>query len=102
MGFTDDTPLYALSVGQFKALVMGLGLQAQAAPEPEPEEPSEGREYVYGIQGIMALFKVSRTTAQKYKDTFLAPAVSQRGRTIMVDKHLAEECFMKRKDDGDL
>lgn len=63
---------------------------AEAAPRPK--EPP----YVHGIKGIMELFGVSETVAKGYKATFLAPAISQRGRSFTVDVAMARELF----DDG--
>jgi len=53
--------------------------------------------YIYGLRGIQKLFGVSHVTAQHYKDTFLAPAVRQRGRTIIVDADLAVTLFEENK-----
>ncbi|RGU34490.1 DUF3853 family protein, partial [Alistipes indistinctus] len=39
------------------------------------------------------LFGVSHATAQRYKDTFLKPAVRQNGRKIVVDVAKALELF---------
>ena len=64
---------------------------------PPPPKPSPKR-LVYGLRGISELFNVSLVTAQKYKNTFLAPAVSQRGRKIAVDADLALELFNNQKD----
>lgn len=55
--------------------------------------PTGSTEYVYGISGIRRLFNVSHTTAQRYKNTFLAPAISQRGRTIAVNAAYARQLF---------
>lgn len=52
--------------------------------------------YVYGLQGICDLFGVCKTTAMLYKNTFLAPAVSQRGRTIVVDADKALQLFARQ------
>lgn len=56
--------------------------------------PKEERTaYVYGLKGIKALFGVSHTTAQRYKNTFLAPAVTQRGKKLVVDVAKAMDLF---------
>lgn len=55
--------------------------------------------FVYGLKGIETLFQVSHATAQRYKDTFLAPAVRQRGRKIIVDAKLALDLFDKRQSE---
>lgn len=48
---------------------------------------------VYGLRGIRDLFNVSHATAQRYKNTFLQPAISQRGRKITVDVDMARRLF---------
>lgn len=53
---------------------------------------------IYGIKGIEKLFSVSHKTAQKYKDTFLKPAVMQNGRKIVVDADLAMDLFKKHQE----
>lgn len=58
-----------------------------------PEQPTAARRFVRGLRGIAELFNVSHTTAQIYKDSFLRPAVIQRGRIIMIDAEKAIELF---------
>lgn len=38
-----------------------------------------------GLSGIMELFNVSKSTAWKYKNTWLGPAITQKGRLIFID-----------------
>lgn len=52
---------------------------------------------VYGLKGIRELFGVSTTTAQKYKKTWLQPAVIQRGQKIIIDVAKALELFEHKK-----
>lgn len=86
---TGETPIAALTVSQFVAL-----LEQGKSPEPAPAPPADYTQgYVYGLKGIRQLFGVSHATAQRYKDSFLKPAVSQRGRKIVVDKAKALELF---------
>ncbi|KXB75077.1 hypothetical protein HMPREF1860_01906 [Prevotella amnii] len=90
--------LFAMTEQQIETLaqrVATLVLQKDGLSACEHEKSR--REFVYGIQGIASLFKVSRQTAQIYKNTWLKPAVSQRGRTIKVDKELALELFDKKQ-----
>ena len=61
-----------------------------------PKEEST-TEYCYGLRGIAELFGVSHVTAQQYKNTFLQPAISQRGRKIMVDVALARQLYAQNK-----
>lgn len=41
--------------------------------------------FVYGLQGIMDLFGVSKSTAYKYKNGLLKDAITQNGDIILVD-----------------
>lgn len=52
---------------------------------------SENQNFVYGLSGIMELFKCSKSKAQKLKRTTLAPAILQDGRKIMINKAEALE-----------
>lgn len=87
-GISLNAPLYSLNVEQYIFL-------NQYIKEHGPQPQQEDKEYVYGLRGIQKLFDVSHKTAQRYKDTFLAPAVMQNGRKIMVDKRMALELWMK-------
>ena len=44
------------------------------------------------------MFSFSHLTAQRYKDTFLAPACMQQGRKIVIDVEMAVELFKTHKD----
>ena len=85
MKVTQDTPLTSLTVGQLKTYLKGE--ESTSTPNEQP------RRFVYGLRGIRQLFGVSHVTAQRYKDSFLAPAVSQRGRIIVVDADKAIRLF---------
>lgn len=89
MEITETTPVAMLTVGQLRDF---LGIAKQ---DDRPREPpkNEEKRLVYGLQGIQRLFNVSHVTAQRYKDTFLAPAVSQQGRKIVVDVEKALQLF---------
>lgn len=88
---TKETPIAMLTVGQLQEV---LGLKKEA-PEPVVYEP---KKYVYGLKGIRDLFNVSHVTAQRYKDTILADAVSQQGRVIVVDVEKAMRLFKESKN----
>lgn len=88
----ENTPIAALSVGQFFNL-MGQHLPARAGIPEEIQTADFSKGYVYGLKGIRQLFGVSHATAQHYKDTFLKPAVRQRGRKIVIDVVKAMELF---------
>lgn len=65
-------------------------------PDGEAAVESPAKEFVYGLRGIANLFNVSLPMAQQYKNTFLAPAVMQRGRKLITDKWLAIELYKNR------
>lgn len=100
---TNNTPLAVLTVGQFLDVVVSALAKAKLpatdkAAETEDTEVYTSDRYAYGISGIAELFGVSLATAQRYKDTFLAPAITQRGRHIMTDKKMAMELFDTRNN----
>ena len=49
--------------------------------------------HVSGLEGVMMIFNVSKATASRYVNTFLAPAVSRQGNIIFVDVIKALKCF---------
>lgn len=87
-----------LSIDELKQIAREVAMRiiAEESPSPDPPPPATKR-YVYGLRGISDLFNVSLVTAQKYKNTFLAPAISQRGRKITVDVDLALELFKENQ-----
>lgn len=86
---SKTTPLAMLTVGDLQEI---FGLNS----EPEKPVPAEQKRYVYGLRGIRELFGVSHVTAQRYKDTIIADAVSQQGRVIVTDAEKALELFKKK------
>ena len=87
MNYDDNTPIVMLTVGQLKDILNEI-LKCKVSDVINTE-----KKYVYGLRGIRVLFNVSHATAQRYKDTFLQPAVSQNGRKLVVDAELAIELF---------
>ncbi|MDR2890794.1 MAG: DUF3853 family protein [Alistipes sp.] len=87
-----NTPIVTLTADQLTELVRAA--LAPTVPMPTREERPARRE-VHGIKGIRTLFGVSHTTACAWKSGFLAPAVRQCGRTIVVDADFALELFAK-------
>ena len=86
LGLDYNAPLYSLTVGQYIEMQTALG--ELSAP------PQQGEKfYIYGLRGIMQLFRVSHTTAQLWKNTWLRPACEQLGKTIMIDRDKAIELF---------
>lgn len=58
------------------------------------------RRLLKGIKGIAKEFGVSESTAQKWKSSWLAPAVSQRCRTIRTDADLAHQLYEEQYMEG--
>lgn len=88
------TQVIVMTAGQLRELATEIAREAVAALSAQPAPRAEARrEYVYGIRGIRNLFDVSHSTAQHYKNTFLRPAVTQRGRKIAVDVEMARRLF---------
>jgi len=89
-------PLISLTAGEFAQVLQGAMQPATPTPEstdtPSGNSPAAAR-YVYGIAGIAQLFGVSKPTAQRYKATFLQPAIMQCGRKIVTDAAKATELF---------
>lgn len=52
---------------------------------------------VRGLRGIMDLFGVSKSVAQQFKNTWLAPAVMQVGRVILTDVKQAQNLYRNYK-----
>lgn len=64
-----------------KALVNGVSKKGKFPP------------ILFGLEGIMNLFNVSKSTAMRYKNGFLKPAVTQHGTRIIIDTKKALKCF---------
>lgn len=93
--FNPDTQQVTITLDQLAALLEAR-LKTIGAAVSTPEASPRQR-YVYGLKGIMNLFKVSNMTAQRYKKTIIREAVSQNGRVIVVDADKALELFKERK-----
>ncbi|MBR1433838.1 MAG: DUF3853 family protein, partial [Bacteroidales bacterium] len=70
-------------------------------PAPEPEKKKDGPTFtgrlLYGIKGIEDHFDVCHKTAWEWKESWLKPAVKQRGRKIIVDLAYAMKLFSFRE-----
>lgn len=85
----DDTPLYKLTVGEFKNLCSSL--------LPKSKE-AEDDEIVYGLEGIAKIFGVSKNQAYRMKKSGkLDGAIKQEGQVIITYKKKALELFGNRK-----
>ncbi len=98
----DSTPIAMLTLGQLKEVLRGIMPQPTAPADCQPQEEEavehfNAEDYIFGLDGIRHFFGVSHTTAQRYKDGVLAPAVTQYGRKIMVNKRLAVELMNEYK-----
>lgn len=90
---SDTTPIAMMTAGQLRDF-LGLNVPSSGNGREQTErEQPQAKRYVYGLKGIKELFHVSHVTAQRYKNTFLAPAVTQQGRKIMVDAEKALQLF---------
>ena len=61
-------------------------------------EQRELPKHVHGLQGIADLFGVSKVTAQKYKNTWLAGAVSQNGKVLLTNTETALKLFAENNE----
>ena len=93
----NDTFIVQLTVGELieilkEAFPMLEQNLVQNDKKPVNDQPFSGR-LVYGIRGIQELFNVSHKTACEWKSTWLAPAVKQCGRKIVIDADYAMKLF---------
>lgn len=88
---SKDTPIWQLTVQEF------LELQQEALkPQTVIQQPE--KRLVHGLEGIAQLFGCSRTTASEIKKSgVIDDAITQVGRTIVVDADLALQLAKKRK-----
>lgn len=85
----DQLQEFAASVA--RETIAAIKSNPRVITEPEPE-------YRYGLRAIREMFGVCHTTAQRYKDTFLAPAIDQRGRKIRVNVALAQQLYSENQN----
>lgn len=71
---------------------MGRHLKAKVAKTTRLTE-KKFDPLVYGLQGIMDLFHVSKATASRYKNTLLKDACEQQGMIIVTDVRKALRAF---------
>lgn len=94
----EETQVAIMTAAQLKEFAAEVVRATLAERDAGPTPKKAGKSYVYGMRGISELFNVSLVTAQKYKNTFLAPAISQRGRKIVTDVAKAMELFNARQE----
>lgn len=82
-----NTPLSFLTVGEF--------LELLKSKEPQQEsQVNETTEYEYGLTGLANVLGCSKATAWKVKKSgVLDEAITQRGRKIIINKHLAVKLY---------
>ena len=96
--YDDSTPLAMLTVGTFRKIIREE-YQTQSSEPKSASDFNPSHRMVYGLKGIRDLFGCSHVTAQRYKDSFLQPAIKQKGRKIVVDAELALELFNQREEE---
>ncbi len=87
---SDDTRLIDLTVGELKEL---FGIVSKGVPGGFLGLMGAKKRYVYGIKGIKELFHCSDASARRFKSGVIKKAVSQHGRTIVIDVDLALKLF---------
>ena len=84
-----ETPLWQLSVGEFKNL---LGINET----PEVKDFTEPKKYVYGLSGLCELIQCSHPTAQRLKDSGKIPFI-QTGRKLIFEAEEVLKALSKNK-----
>lgn len=94
MGQSQITLMTREQLKEFAKEVAEYAVKDTTRPQ---DAETNNKRYVFGLRGISELFNVSHPTAQRYKNTFLAPAIMQRGRKIVVDVAKALELYNSRE-----
>lgn len=81
--------------GVLASRAQGRGMGAAGETETERFDSAE---WATGLRGISDMFQVTPQTAQKYKNTWLAPAVKQRGKKLFINRKMAFELFEQRNN----
>ena len=78
--FTDSTPISALSVGELRSVIEAVVKQTMTSTKAT----------AHGIRGLADLLGCSPSQAKRIKASgLLSPAISQLGRTIVIDSDQA-------------
>lgn len=95
----NDTPLWQLTVGEFKELVSEVVPNAGDNDNDEHVESYDYADgYAFGLEGIAQLMGCSRTTANRAKQSGrFDDAISQHGRKIVINKAKFLEIFNKKE-----
>ena len=97
INYDDSTPIAMLTVGTLREIIREE-CKTTSSPQDKPQVFNKNHRLVYGLKGIRDLFGCSHVTAQRYKDSFLQPAIKQNGRKIVIDADLALELFNQREE----
>lgn len=92
---TKDTPIAALTVGQFEDRLLGI-LNANNSERESTVTVVNGfndKDHIFGLRKLANFLKVSWSTAQIWKNTFLKPAILRDGRKLVFDKKKTMELF---------
>lgn len=98
---SESTPLAMLTVGDLLRLFRKeKATEAKAKEEKEGKAAREKAEiedpaYIYGLRGIMTRYGVGKNTAWRWKNTILAPSVSQDGRVIVINARKADRLLFE-------
>ena len=78
-----------------------LGSKPQQPETITASDHSDGNKYAYGIQGICEIFGCSKPTAQRIKrEGIIDGAITQYGRTIIIDREKALELARNARKKG--
>ncbi len=95
MMIAQDTRLVDMTLGD----LMSILDEREKAMERKIEERigrSGTPEYVYGLEGLMRLYKCSKGTAQRIKNSgVIDNAITQVGRKIIVNSNLALSLYSR-------
>jgi hypothetical protein len=90
MRIDRNTPLWQLTVADLMEILK------EVQQQPVIRQPE--KRFVHGLKGIAQIFGCSRTTASEIKKSGLIDeAITQVGRTIVVDAELALQLAKSRK-----
>jgi hypothetical protein len=91
MRIDPGIPIWQLTVADLLEIL-------KEAQQPQPVMQQPQKKYVYGLAGIAKLFGCSRTTASEIKKSgVIDGAITQVGRTIVVDMDLALQLAKNRQ-----
>lgn len=90
-----DKPIFSITLGDLKMIINEVLAEREADKEVQ-KFLDGGKAYVYGIDGLAELLGVSRSTAQRIKNSGkLDPAISQTGHVIVINASMALDLMRK-------